>query len=101
MISHVRPHDEYYLMIGTTPAESIFLSDKKFKQSFSSLMKNETYRNIFKGSEIIGVAFLHSLNAFDEHARYAVGIHNKENWGQGYRQQTTQTVLKYAFDTLE
>ena len=97
----VRPCDEYYLMVGTDPVESIFLSDEKFNESFSSLMDNETFWNVFKGSEIIGVAFLHSINTIDKQARYAVGIYNKEKWGHGYGQQITQTVLQYAFETLE
>lgn len=97
----VRPSDEYYLMVGSDPAESIFLNDDKFNNSFSKLLKKDNYWHIFKGSEVIGVAFLHSIDANDKRARYAVGIYNKENWNKGYGQEINQIVLKYAFHNLK
>jgi RimJ/RimL family protein N-acetyltransferase len=55
---------------------------------------------VFKEADVIGVAFLHSIDTTDRRARYAVGIYNKENWNKGYGQEITQTVLNYAFQKL-
>ena len=100
LLRKVRPCDEYYLMIGEDPAESFFLNDEKFDESFSKTITRENYWFVFKGADVIGVAFLHSIDAKDRRARYAVGIYNKENWNKGYGQEITQTVLKYAFQKL-
>jgi len=97
----VRPCDEYFLMVGESPAKSYFFNDKKFDEEFSKLLKNENYWLVFKGSEVIGVAFLHSFDITDKRARYAVGIYNEENWNRGYGQEITQMILKYAFHNLK
>lgn len=97
----VRPCDEYYLMVGTDPTESIFLNEEKFNTSFTSSLNKECYWNIFKGAEVFGVAFLHSIDNNDKRARYAVGIYNKNDWGKGYGQEITHTILNYAFKKLK
>ncbi|NOX43172.1 MAG: GNAT family N-acetyltransferase [Gammaproteobacteria bacterium] len=100
----VRPCDEFYFMVGGNPAESIFFNDKKFDESFSELLTRENYWFACKGveiSEIIGAAFLHSIDTSDKRARYAVGIYNEENWNNGYGQEITQTILRYAFHDLK
>jgi len=97
----MRPCDEFYLMVGSDPAESAFVNDEKFDKSFSASLNKENYWHVFRGSEIIGVAFLHHINTNDKRARYAIGIYNKENWNKGYGYETTQIVLKYAFHNLK
>jgi len=97
----VRPCDEYYQMVGSDPEKSLFMYDEKFDKSFSESLNRENYWHVFRGPEIIGVAFLHSLESNDKRARYAVGIYNKENWNQGYGQEITKVVLKYAFFYLK
>lgn len=99
-LSKIRPCDEFYKMAGSDPAESLFVNDEKFNKSFSESLSRENYWHVFKGSEIIGVAFLHSLEPNDKRARYAVGIYNKENWNKGYGQEISQVVLNYAFFDL-
>jgi RimJ/RimL family protein N-acetyltransferase len=101
LLRKVKPCDEFYLMVGSDPAESIFVSDEKFGKSFSESLNKEHYWHVHRNSEIIGVAFLHSVDVNDKHARYAVGIYNKENWNKGYGYEITQCVLKYAFHDLD
>jgi len=96
----VRPCDEFFQMVGSDPADSLFMNDEKFSKSFTESLNRENYWHVFRGAEIIGVAFLHSLDSNDKRARYAVGIYNKENWNKGYGHELTQTVLKYAFFSL-
>ena len=93
----VRPCDEFYQMVGSNPVDSLFVNDEKFNKSFSESLNRKNYWHIFRGAEVIGVAFLHSLEPNDKRARYAVGIYNKDNWNKGYGQEITQAVLKYAF----
>lgn len=97
----IRPCDEFYLMVGSNPEESIFIDDKKFEKSFSESLDKENYWYVHKGPEIIGIAFLHSIDANDKRAKYAVSIYNEENWNKGYGQEITQCVLKYAFHELK
>lgn len=97
----VRPCNEFYTMVGTDPAESNFLDDEKFNKSFAKSLHREHYWHVFINAEIAGVAFLHSLDVNDKHARYAVGIYNKENWNKGYGREISKTVLKYAFCELK
>ena len=97
----VRPSDEFYLMVGSDPTESMFVNDEKFDESFAKCLTKENYWNVFKDSNVIGIAFLHSLDSVDKRARYAVGIYNKENWNKGYGQELNQVILKYAFCDLK
>ncbi|MCW8955663.1 MAG: GNAT family N-acetyltransferase [Gammaproteobacteria bacterium] len=97
----VKPCDEFYRMVGNDPTESLFVNDEKFNKSFLESLSRENYWHVFRGSEIIGVAFLHSLDAIDKRARYAVGIYNKENWNKGYGQELSKVVLNYAFIDLK
>ena len=96
----VKPCEEFYQMVGSDPAESLFVNDEKFNKSFSESLSRENYWHVFRGDEIIGVAFLHSLDTNDKRARYAVGIYNKENWNIGYGQELSKAVLNYAFVDL-
>ena len=101
VLRKVRPCDEYYLMVGEDPVKSFFLNDERFDESFSRSLKKENYWLVFKEAEVIGVAFLHSIDTTDKRARYAVGIYNKDNWNRGFGHQITQTVLKFAFQRLK
>lgn len=96
----IRPCEEFYLMVGSDQSESVFENDKKFDKSFSASLERENYWFVFLKSEIIGVAFLHSIDLIDKHARYAVGIYEEKNWVQGYGGEITKIVLKYAFQSL-
>jgi len=100
LLRNVTPCDEFYLMVGDDPKESPFLSDELFNESFSRLLYKENHWFVFKGKEIIGVAFLHKIEANDKRARYAVGIYNQDNWDKGYGQEIAAAVLKYAFQNL-
>jgi len=100
-LRNVRPCDDFYYMVGKSPDDTIFDSDEKFNKSFESSLRRDNYWHIFKGESIIGVTFIHSICEDDRHARYAVGIYNKENWGKAYGQEITHTVLDYAFNTLD
>jgi len=97
----VKPCDEFYLMVGSEPAESVFASREKLEKSFKELLNKENYWFVYKDLEIIGAAFLHSLEANDNRARYAIGIYNKENWNRGYGHEIAQAVLKHAFHNLK
>jgi RimJ/RimL family protein N-acetyltransferase len=97
----VKPSDEFYLMVGNDPAESIFSDNEKFDKSFHELLDKENYWFVYNDGDLIGVAFLHSLDVDDKHARYAVAIYNEENWNKGYGYEITQCVLKYAFRRLK
>ena len=97
----VSPCEEYYQMVGSDPADSVFMNDEKFRNSFLKSLDRQNYWHVFKGEKIIGVAFLHGLEINDKRARYAVGIYNKNNWGKGYGQEISNTVLKYAFNNLK
>jgi ribosomal-protein-alanine N-acetyltransferase len=48
----------------------------------------------------IGQAALHSYNAQNRCARYAIGIFDPASWNQGYGADATQLVLQFAFETL-
>jgi len=96
----MKPCDEFYLMAGNDPSESIFINDEKFEKYFSKTLKMENYWFVYKEPEVIGVAFLHCVDAQDKRARFAVGIYNQENWNKGYGKELTQAVLKYAFGDL-
>jgi RimJ/RimL family protein N-acetyltransferase len=100
-LQKVRPCDEFYKMVGSDPADSLFMDNEKFNKSFSASLNRENYWHVFRGAEIIGVAFLHSLEPNDKRARYAVGIYNEENWNKGYGQELAQAVLEYAFFDLK
>ena len=97
----VRPCNDFYLMVGNDPAESTFSDDEKFEKSFAESLNKENFWYIFREAEVIGVAFLHSLEPNDKRARYAVGIYNKDNWNKGYGQEISQAVLNYAFINLK
>jgi len=97
----VKPCNEFYRMVGSDPEESIFLNGEKFEKLFSESLNRNNYWHVYKGSEIIGVAFLHSLNSNDKRARYAVAIYNEENWNKGYGHEITHSVLRYAFSDLK
>jgi len=97
----IRPCDEFYRMVGSDPEDSLFINDEKFNKSFSESLNRENYWHVFKGVDVIGVAFLHSIDTVDQRARYAVGIYNEENWSKGYGCEITQCVLEYAFNTLK
>lgn len=97
----VRPCEEFYLMVGNDPEESLFLNNEKFNKSFSASLDRKNYWHVYKDSELIGVAFLHSVDTGDKRARYAVAIYNKENWNKGYGNEITQCVLRYAFNDLK
>jgi ribosomal-protein-alanine N-acetyltransferase len=49
----------------------------------------------------IGQAALHSHNALNRCARYAIGIFDPACWSQGYGVEATRLVLLYAFETLK
>lgn len=100
ILRKIRPSNEFYLMVGTDPLESIFTNNEKFDITFSESLNKEHNWYVIKDQEIIGVAFLHSIDAQDKRARFAVGIYNKENWNKGYGKELTQTILKYAFGQL-
>jgi len=97
----VKPSDEFYLMVGNDPAESVFLNKEKFDKSFHESLGKKNYWYVYKVDDLIGVAFLHSLDVEDKRARYAVAIYNEENWNNGYGYEITQCVLKYAFHNLK
>ena len=97
----VRPCEEFYQMVGSDPADSVFLDVHRFDILFSESLNKEHYWHVFREGEIIGVAFLHRFEPMDKRARYAVGIYNKENWNKGYGYELCQTVLKYAFHELK
>ncbi len=48
----------------------------------------------------IGTARLHSLDAENRRARYAIGLFDPGYWGKGYGTEVTRLVLQYAFETL-
>jgi len=96
----VKPSDEFYLMVGNDPADSVFSNNEKFDKSFHESLGKENYWYVYKDDNIIGVAFLHSLDVDDKRARYAVAIYNAENWNKGYGHEITQCVLNYAFHSL-
>jgi len=100
-LRNVKPCDEFYLMAGDDPNKSPFLDDKLFNESFLQILDKNNHWYVFKDKEIIGVTFLHKLEANDKRARYAVGIYNKENWNKGYGQEITNAILKYAFQSLQ
>lgn len=101
VLRKVRPCDEFYQMVGSNPENSLFENDEQFNKSFSESLNRENYWHVFRGPEVIGIAFLHSFEPNDKRARYAVGIYNKDNWNKGYGQEITQTILKYAFFDLK
>jgi len=100
-LRRINPCDEYYLMVGSSSVESIFENDEKFETAFSELLGKENHWQVYRDSEIIGIAFLHSIDLNDKRARYAVGIYNKKNWNKGYGQEISDTVLNYSFKTLD
>jgi len=101
ILRKVKPCEEFYLMLGSDASESIYMNDEKFDASFSELLNKEHHWYVFKGLEVIGVAFLHSIDAQDKRARFALGIYDKKNWNNGYGKELTQAILKYAFDQLK
>ncbi len=51
--------------------------------------------------QLIGEAKLHSINAHDRRARYAIGFYDPAKLGLGLGQEATRVVLKYAFEELK
>jgi RimJ/RimL family protein N-acetyltransferase len=49
---------------------------------------------------LIGVASLHSIRADDRKARFAIGLFDPSDLGQGYGSDATRLVLRYAFTEL-
>jgi RimJ/RimL family protein N-acetyltransferase len=96
-LRNVKPSDEFYLMVGSDPADSVFLDNDSFEKS----LEQEHYWYVYKETELIGVAFLHGLDIDDKRARYAVSIYNEKNWNKGYGYEITQCVLRYAFKHLK
>ncbi|MCW8932343.1 MAG: GNAT family N-acetyltransferase [Gammaproteobacteria bacterium] len=96
----IKPSEEFYLMVGSDPTQSIFLDDNKIKESFGKLKGKKHYWLVYLASEIIGVAFLHSFDEVDRRARYAVGIYNEKHWNKHYGEEITHKVLEYAFKKL-
>ena len=48
----------------------------------------------------VGTVRLHSLDAHDHRARYAIGIFDAHYRGKGYGREVTKLVLDYAFGVL-
>jgi len=97
----VKPCGEFYLMVGNDPEESIFSNIEKLEKSFQESLSRENYWYVYKDTDLIGVAFLHSIDLDDKRARYAVAIYNSENWSKGYGAEITHCVLKHAFHSLK
>ncbi|MFO7698404.1 MAG: GNAT family protein [Anaerolineae bacterium] len=48
----------------------------------------------------IGAARLHTLDAENRRARYAIGIFDPSAWGHGYGTRATRLVIRFAFEDL-
>lgn len=62
---------------------------------------SDTYWAIEFAGELVGVAFLHTLREVDRKARFAVGLFAPDHIGQGIGADSTRTVLRDAFGTLD
>ena len=100
VLRNTRPCDEFYLMVGESVDDHKYKTDEQFESNFVAALERDNYWYIFRGSEVIGVVFIHSINLTDKHGRYAVGIYHEANWNQGLGQEICKTVLAYAFDEL-
>jgi RimJ/RimL family protein N-acetyltransferase len=49
---------------------------------------------------LAGVAFLHSLEAGDRRARFAIGLYSPDLQGRGIGRSATTLVLRHAFTTM-
>lgn len=48
----------------------------------------------------IGAARLHTLDAENRRARYAIGIFDPSAWGHGYGTRATRLVIRFAFEDM-
>jgi RimJ/RimL family protein N-acetyltransferase len=48
----------------------------------------------------IGAARLHTLDAENRRARYAIGIFDPSAWGRGFGTHATRLILQFAFEEL-
>jgi RimJ/RimL family protein N-acetyltransferase len=50
---------------------------------------------------VIGLAFLHDVDAGNRRARFGIGIYDPACWGRGFGVDATVLVLGYAFELLK
>lgn len=72
----------------------------KASKAFEQAVADPLYWAITENSRCIGTACLHSLVKNDRRVRYAIGIFEPTDWGNGFGTETTRLVLDFAFHQL-
>ena len=88
-------------MFGGSAADSTPLTANEIEQQHAALAASDTGWVIETDERAVGTARLHGLDAHDQRARYAVGIHDPELLGRGLGAEVTQLVLAHAFETMQ
>lgn len=90
----------YRKMVGGDPRTLPRLTPDEVDEWLVQLGLDPLHWVIETESRCIGMARLHSLDAANRRARYAIGIFDPAYWNRGLGTEATRLILQYAFDVL-
>ena len=91
---------EFRKMVGGDPTDCPPLTVQEVEQWYQQLCQTPLQWIIEAEGCCIGVARLLAIDQANHRARYAIGIFSPRFWGHKYGAETTQLVLRYAFEEL-
>lgn len=92
---------EFHRLVGGDPARApLPLTPEDAARWYTRHAREPLFWVVEVQGQMIGTAWLHSLDARNRRARYAVGIFLPEHRGHGYGREATRQVLGHAFGTL-
>lgn len=91
---------EFVYLVGGDTNNLAPLTPERVEQWYTEVTQSSHSWIIDVDGRCIGATRLHSLNAHDRRARYAIGIFAAADRGCGYGTEATRLVLAYAFDAL-
>ena len=112
LLRSIRPQDqqdrlaygrdpEFHRLVGGAPERASHpLTEADVQRWYAQLRSEPLYWVVEAEGRMIGTARLHALDTHHRRARYAVGLFSPEHRGRGYGEETTRTVLSYAFGAL-
>ena len=92
---------EFHQLVGGDPARApLPLTQEDAARWYTRYAREPLFWVLELQGDMIGTAWLHSLDAQNRRARYAVGIFMPEHRSHGYGKEATLQVLGYGFRTL-
>jgi [ribosomal protein S5]-alanine N-acetyltransferase len=91
---------EFRRMVGGDPTDCPPLTLPEVEQWYQQLCRTPLHWVIEAEGCCIGVARLLAIDQTNRRARYAIGIFSPQFRGRGYGAETTQLILRYAFEKL-